>query len=38
MVYEPCRPCDHNMGPNEVEIFEQVPGLLQNERKNGGAI
>jgi hypothetical protein len=26
------------MGPNEVEIFEQVPGLLQNKRKEGGVI
>jgi hypothetical protein len=38
MVYESWRPCNHNMGPNEVEISEQVPGLLQNERKEGGAI
>jgi hypothetical protein len=26
------------MGPNEVEISEQVPGLLQNKRKEGGVI
>jgi hypothetical protein len=38
MVYEPWKPRNHNMGPNEVEISEQVQGLLQNERKKGGAI
>jgi predicted transcriptional regulator len=33
MVYEPWRTCNHIMGSDAVEIFEQVPGLLQNERK-----
>jgi hypothetical protein len=26
------------MGPNEAEISEQVLGLLQNKRKEGGVI
>ena len=38
MVYESWRPCDHDMGPNEAKILEQIPGLLPNERKEGGAI
>jgi hypothetical protein len=38
MVYEPWRTRNHIMGPNEVEISKQVPGLLQNEREKGGAI
>jgi len=38
MVYEPWRTCNHIMGPNEAEISEQVPGLLQNKRKEGGVI
>jgi hypothetical protein len=38
MVYEPWRPRNHNLGSNEVEISEKVPGLLENERKKGGAI
>jgi hypothetical protein len=37
MVYESLRPCNHNMGPNETEISEQVLGLLPNERKEGEA-
>ena len=38
MVYEPWRTRNHIMGPNEVEISEQVPGLLHNQRKEGGVI
>ena len=38
MVYEPWRPCNHNMGPNETEILKQIPGLLSNKGKEGGAI
>jgi hypothetical protein len=38
MVYEPWRTRNHIMGPNEVEISEQVPELLQNKRKEGGVI
>jgi hypothetical protein len=38
MVYESWRPCNHNMGPNETEIPEQILGLLPKKRKEGGAI
>jgi hypothetical protein len=38
MVYEPWRTRNHIMGSDAVEISEQVPGLLQNERKKGGVI
>jgi hypothetical protein len=38
MVYEPWGTRNHIMGPNEAEISKQVPGLLQNKRKEGGFI
>jgi hypothetical protein len=38
MVPESWRPCNYNMGPNEIEIPEQIPGLFPNKRKKGGTI
>ena len=36
MVYESGRSCNHNMGTNEGEVFDQISRLLLDERKKGG--
>jgi hypothetical protein len=38
MVHEYWRPCNHNMGLDEIEISAQISRLLPNKRKKRGTI
>ena len=35
MVHEFGRPFNHNMGIDEIEVSDQISGLLPDERKEG---